>query len=187
MKKQSKEFFYTLLLVIFFIIIIGVSFIFVFNKKNIASSSKSKQIGLNVGNIAPNFLIRTIDGKTISLDDFKNKKAIVVTTTASWCPTCILEAKQLSFVYPLFKDKVEFLSVSIDPTDNASKLEKFRSYNNTPWFYTFPGLTGVRQMILDYGFDRFEITYVIDKNGIIRFKDKSITSADVLKNELSKL
>lgn len=145
------------------------------------------KIGLNIGDTAPDFIISTIDKQTLSLASFRNKKALVITTIASWCPTCILEAEQFAPVYPQFKDSVEFLSVSIDPTDDRVKLEAFRVNNNTPWFYTEPKLPGVRDMILAYRFDRFEITYIIDKDGVIRFKDRSVTPTKVLQEELGKI
>lgn len=145
------------------------------------------KVGLNIGDLAPDFSISTIDKQTLSLASFRDKKALVITTTASWCPTCIIEAEQFAPVYPQFKDSVEFLSVSIDPTDDRVKLEAFRVNNNTPWFYTEPKLSGARDMILAYRFDRFEITYIIDKDGVIRFKDRGITSTEKLTEELFKL
>lgn len=188
MKKSSKTWLSITLAVIVLvgIIVIGVSS--GNDRENTpASIATSGQIGLNVGDLAPDFTIQTIDEQTVSLASFKDKKALVITTTASWCPTCIIEAEQFAPVYPQFKDSTEFLSVSIDPTDDRLKLEAFKTNNNTPWLYTEPKLAGVRDMILTYQFDRFEITYVLDKDGVIRFKDRGITSTEVLREELEKL
>lgn len=151
------------------------------------NKSAAAVVGTNVGDLAPNFKIKTIDGREISLASFRGNKGLVITSTASWCPTCITEAREMSPVYPEFKDSVEFLSVSIDPTDDRLKLEALSANTNTPWLYTEPKLSGVRDMIIQYGFSRFEITYVIDKEGIIRFKDRSITSTQTLRSELKKL
>lgn len=168
------------------LIIIGV---FAFGRAGRQSESAPKTVvvGLAVGNRAPDFTVTTIDGQIVALQDFKGKKALVVTTTASWCPTCIIEAENFAPVYPRFKDSAEFLSVSMDPTDDRLKLEAFRTNTNTPWFYTEPKLSGTREMIITYRFDRFEITYIIDKDGIIRFKDRQITSTETLQTELEKL
>ncbi|MDA2936401.1 peroxiredoxin family protein [Patescibacteria group bacterium AH-259-L05] len=143
-------------------------------------------VGTRVGSRAPDFTIQTIEGQIISLADFKLKKVLVITSTASWCPTCIIEAHEFAPVYPEVRDEVEFLSVSIDPTDTETKLKIFQASTNTPWLYTTPNLSGVREMIINYKLTRFEITYIIDTDGIIQFKDSQITSSTKLKQELDK-
>lgn len=44
-----------------------------------------------------------------------------------------------------------------------------------------------QSMIRDFGFWRFEITYIIDRKGIVQFKDSGITSTETLREELNKL
>lgn len=147
----------------------------------------SGKIGTSIGEEAPNFAIETSEGNTLKLKDFTGKKVLVITSTATWCPTCIIEAKQFAPVYSEFQDRgVEFLSVSIDPTDNDAKIDQFKADYNTPWLYTHPNEKGVQQMIRDYRLTRFEITYVIDQNGTITFKDSGITSYEKIKEEIAK-
>ena len=142
------------------------------------------EVGTNKGNIAPDFSIQTIDGRSLSLADLRGKKALVITSTASWCPTCIVEAREFALVYPQFQDSVEFLSVSIDPTDNTAKLEKFSIDNNTPWLYTEPNLPGTTDFIIDYRFNRFEITYIIDKDGVIQDHKRGPMNLDEMKQRV---
>jgi len=145
-------------------------------------------VGTNIGDQAPSFSITDSVGKKIELSDYRGKKVIVITSTATWCPTCIVEAKQFSPVWQEFKNKaVQFLSVSIDPTDNDAKMEQFKQNYGAPWPHTHPGRPGVKDMILDYKITRFEITYIIDTEGVIRFKDTGITSTEVLQDELEKV
>ena len=149
------------------------------------SNNSGEKIGTNVGDKAPDFSITTIDGQKYELSDFKGK-ILIVTSTASWCPTCFIEAEELAKVYPKFKDKgVEILSVSIDPTDNDELLEKFKKDYDTPWLYTHPNRA--KQMIIDNGLTRFEITYVIDQNGVIQYKDSGITLARQIATILEEL
>ena len=142
-------------------------------------------VGTSLGDTAPSFVISDSNGKNIKLSDFKKKKVLVITSFASWCPTCILEAKQFSPVYREFRDQdVEFLTISIDPSDDDEKVEMFKSNFETPWLYTHPNRDDVRQLILDYKLVRFEVTYVIDKEGTIRFKDTGITPTEQLREVL---
>jgi peroxiredoxin len=152
-----------------------------------ASDAGELVVGTKEGNLAPDFQVQTIDGQNISLGDFRGEKALLITSTASWCPTCIIEANNISPVYPQFRDRVEFLSVSIDPSDDRLKLEELSANTNSPWFYTEPNLPGVTDMIISYKLTRFEITYVIDKDGVIVFKDTGITSTDTLTEVLAGL
>ncbi|MCH7759242.1 TlpA family protein disulfide reductase [Patescibacteria group bacterium] len=168
----------------FTILVFGV---IAFSKNEDASPAIGNTVGTAIGNRAPDFTIKIVDGQTITLKDFIGKKALVITSTASWCPTCIIEAHNFAPVYPQVKDEVEFLSVSIDPTDGNTKLKVFQASTDTPWFYTHPNLRGVHQMIINYKLTRFEITYIIDKKGIIRFKDREITKTDTLRNALLNL
>lgn len=138
---------------------------------------------LEVGEEAPNFQVTTIDDKTFTLDSFSDK-ILVVTSGAAWCPTCILEAKNMNPVFQEFKDKeVEFMTVDIDPIDDEKAVAAFqRQY--APWHNIHSAQA--QKMIKDYGFWRFEITYII-KNGRVRFADVAITDTEVLRSELNKV
>ncbi|MFC1687004.1 TlpA family protein disulfide reductase [Patescibacteria group bacterium] len=161
---------------------------FVLNPENTQSTSvNGENAGTSVGDNAPFFSVETTTGDVTSLADFANDKVLVITSTASWCPTCRLEANNLSPVYEQFSGQVDFLSMSIDPSDNQEKLTTFRSETNTPWIYSEPNLDGASTMIIDYQLTRFEVTYIIDKNSVIRFKDTGVTATDTLTEELEKV
>lgn len=144
-------------------------------------------IGVRVGDRAPNFAIRAVGGPTIQIADFVGRKALVITSAATWCATCIYEAEQFAAVYPEVRDRAEFLTVSIDPSEDALAIESFRVNLNTPWFYAIPTASGVPDLIRAYQLNRFEITYVIDREGIIRFTDRTITDAQTLRRVLRSL
>jgi len=150
----------------------------------VSSTPATGNIGTAVGDSAPGFTVIDSDDKRRALADYRGK-TLVVTSTATWCPTCVVEAKQFTPVYREFRDKnVEFLSVSIDPSEDDQKIAQFKTNYDTPWPYTHPGRTGVREMIVDYKLVRFEITYIIDSVGVIRFKDTGITSTEKLREVL---
>ncbi len=143
------------------------------------------RVGTNIGDIAPSFKVKTIEGKTLDSKSLKGK-VVVITSSAAWRPTCVMEAQQFSPVYQKYKDKgVVFITVDIDPRDSKETIAKFKKDNNTPWYYT--NRDGGRVIIERYNFNRFEITYIIDRNGIVRYKDVVITSSEKLEKEISKL
>lgn len=172
------------------IVIIGIAVISLSNSQSTGSSNPSQAGDFNtntleVGSQAPPFEATTSDGNKVKLEDYKGK-VLVITSTAAWCPTCIIEAKNFRPVYnEMDKSKVEFLSIDIDPSEDEKILSDFKKNYGTPWLYTTR--EGGQNVINKYGLVAFEITYIIDKNGKISFIDKQITSSETLKKEIEKL
>ena len=135
------------------------------NKEQLVENNKA----VTVGSIAPNFTLETIDGKSISLSDFKGK-TVFLTFWASWCPTCRGENKQLVEVYPKYKDKnLEILGISLD----RSKInwEKAVQKDGIIWSQV-SDLEGVDSPIATlYGVYSTPTTFLIDSAGVVIAKD----------------
>ncbi len=168
--------------VIALIIILAVVGWFVFSNDNDGQNNSPQNInarvGTNIGDVAPEFSFTTIDGETISSEDLKGR-AVVITSSASWCSTCVAEALQFAAVYPQVNtDQVYFLTIDIDPNVTDEVIQQFRTKTSTPWDYASArgGSEAIRQLKLN----RFEITYVINADGIITYKDQRITDSEEL-------
>ena len=73
------------------------------------------------GTPAPDFTLNDIDGKPVSLSDFKGKKVVLV-FWASWCPDCRAEVPELKAMMASRKAKdVVFVNVSFDRKEEAFK------------------------------------------------------------------
>jgi thiol-disulfide isomerase/thioredoxin len=72
--------------------------------------------------VAPSFTLTNIEGKKVSLSDFKGK-VIYMDVWASWCGPCILEMKSAKKVKEHFKDNknIVFLYISIDKDEQSWK------------------------------------------------------------------
>src|SRR5690606_6385017 len=53
---------------------------------------------------APPFTLETLDGRTVSLSDYKGQ-VVLVNIWATWCPPCVRETPRLVRVYEEFKDQ----------------------------------------------------------------------------------
>lgn len=170
-------------LFIIIIVVFVLAGFYVINKGK--GSEGTPTAGTEIGQVGPDFAIMTIEDKRIQSTSLRGK-IVVITSSAAWCPTCVMEAQQFAPVYQKYKDKgVVFITVDIDPRDNKDFIQQFKTNNNTPWYYA--DAQGGAEIIKNYSFDRFEITYILDKKGVIRFKDSVITSSYKLEQEIEKL
>ncbi|PBJ14289.1 TlpA disulfide reductase family protein [Flavobacterium sp. ACN6] len=137
-----------------------------------------------VGSIAPNFSLKDIDNKTISLADFKNKNYILIDFWASWCGPCREELPYIKELYKKYHDQgFEIISVAKDDkTDlwkEAISKEKIQS-----WKHIFVPKDNAN-IINDYFVNGIPHKVLIDKNGVIIGKWKG--SGENNKHDLQQL
>jgi peroxiredoxin len=88
------------------------------------------------GESAPTFSLRDINGKQVSLEDYKGS-VVLINFWATWCGPCQTEMPHLEKIYTEHKDKgFVVLAVSADDARNASKVKPLIKRNG----YTFPVL-----------------------------------------------
>jgi peroxiredoxin len=87
---------------------------------------------LKPGSTAPAFTLKTPQGETVSLSDYRGK-AVLLEFFATWCPHCQAEAPHLAkLANQLKSDNVQFLSVNADSEDAASVFA-FHRYFGLPY------------------------------------------------------
>lgn len=98
-------------------------------------SSETFSVELAAGNTFPDFMLKTLDGKsTPSSKVFdKNKKTLIV-VAAEWCPDCHEELPVLEKFYRKNKNKYNFAVIFIE---RRSSEEKVKEYINKEKF-SFP-------------------------------------------------
>ena len=141
------------------------------------------KVGTSIGNIAPDFSFTTIDGELVRSEDLRGQ-VVVITSSAAWCSTCVAEALQFASVYPSVKNKgVYFLTVDIDPNVTDEQIWQFQTQTVSPWAYA--SARSGKDIMNRLKLSRFEITYVINGDGVITFKDSVITSAPELEDAIN--
>jgi peroxiredoxin len=120
--------------------------------------------GPQVGSPAPNFRLRTLDGKTVSLETYRGK-TLVINVWATWCPPCRLEMSDLLLSYAkLHRTGVEFLGV--DTTEEAPIVRAYVVAKSVTYAQAIDtSKTGFQK---DYDVQYFPTTYVVDSKGILR-------------------
>jgi peroxiredoxin len=134
---------------------------------------------------APEFSLPDINGKKISLSDFKGK-VILLNFWATWCGPCTAEMPSLNRLYAAFKnDGFVVLAVSIDPSDKP-----VRSFVSAKGI-TFPVLMDPdKEAYFDlYAVFALPTSFLIDRKGMIVEKvlgDREWDSPD-MKNKIADL
>ena len=114
-----------------------------------------------IGKPAPNFTLETIDGKKVSLKDFKGK-VVLINFWATWCPPCREELPFFERVYEKYRDKgFVILAVNTDPENLKDFLKEFDTK------LSFPILLGNDKILDLYPVRGLPTSFLIDREGRI--------------------
>ncbi len=127
----------------------------------VTNSSKTTPTGLGPGKAAPDFKLRTLDGKEVSLSDYRGK-VVLINFWATWCPPCREEMPLFKRVYERYKNKgFEILAVSTDTSiDPVKKFVK-------EYKLDFPVLLDTDNISSLYGIQGLPTSFLIDREGKI--------------------
>ena len=131
-----------------------------------STSSPGAPIGLQVGDAAPNFTLKTLDGKQVSLSDYRGKPVMINFWYAT-CPGCLAETPGIERFYAaeLAAGK-SFVILAVNSVDDAPTAQQFvQQYGMT---YT-PVLDDNQRVATLYNLNATPTSYFIDRQGIIRF------------------
>ncbi|MFH0806882.1 MAG: peroxiredoxin family protein [Elusimicrobiota bacterium] len=132
-------------------------------------------VGSNVGNLAPDFSLKDIDGKQVSLKKLKGKVVYIIFWSYI-CISCRAELpaaqKQLHKVYP--KDVVV---LAFSPRDTPKVLNKFRKAHGI----TFSMFTNSYNIFEKYGAKVSPYAVIVDKSGVIRFSKSTALNKKTIK------
>ena len=118
-------------------------------------------VPLAVGKPAPPIAVQSMDGKQITLAQFKGRP-LYVNFFASWCQPCKLELPFIVKQYPAYKSRVTFLG--IDELESPARAGDFAKQIGIPYLIGIdPGPTGS-----SYEIQSLPKSIFIDKNGIVR-------------------
>jgi len=110
-QKVSRINHQSIILILVFIIGIGVMILLQSNKSSFESAGKQR---FKKGGHAPNFTLPGLNGKMVSLADYKGQ-VVLLNIWATWCRPCVEEMPSMEKLYQTLKDeKFVILAVSID-------------------------------------------------------------------------
>ncbi len=132
------------------------------------SAALDVPVGNRVGQRAPDFTLSRLDGGEVSLSEFRGR-VVILDFWATWCGPCRASMPGLETLRARYQDKgLVLVSVSLDRRE-----EDARSYLERTGYAEFIGLweslATTRELALRYGVLGIPRTFVIDRQGIIRY------------------
>lgn len=135
------------------------------------------------GFTAPDFTLRTLDGKTVELAQ-NDGKPTLINFWASWCPPCKEEMPHIQKAYEKYGDRVRFLMVNLTALDDRENMERYIRREN----FTFPVLLDETGEV-GKRYNTFSIpqTYIVNEKGEIVRKIVGAMSKDQLEEIMRQL
>jgi peroxiredoxin len=116
-----------------------------------------------VGGPAPSFEAKTLEGKMVSLSDYRGK-VVLLTFWATWCEPCKKEMPEIQGAYEKHQEE-GLVVLAVNFGENLDTASDFTHHGKL----TFPVLLDRRVNIAErYGVISLPVTFFIDQDGIIR-------------------
>lgn len=130
---------------------------------------------VKVGQPAPDFTLKAVSGKTISLKDYRGKKNVVISfVPAAWTPVCSDQWPGYNIVKDIFDvNDAVLLGISVD---NIPTLYSWTNQMGNLWFEVLSDFWPHGAVAEKFGVLRSDgvserAIVIIDKKGIIRYID----------------
>lgn len=141
--------------------------------------------GIQTGELAPDFTLKTLDGEEVSLSDYRGKK-VFLNFWASWCPPCRAEMPEMQEFHEKYGDEVEIIAVNATGTERSEAVMREYIEENG---YTFTVLLD-QDLTVNASYQALSLptTYFINSQGIIQLPRKiGPMDLNIMKENMEKL
>ena len=125
---------------------------------------------LRIGDLAPAFEVKTLDGALLRLADFRGK-FVLLDFWATWCRPCVHETPFLKAACKSFGANARFAMISLSLDADASAPKAFASKNEMQWTQGFLGEWSKSAVTPLYGVEGIPSIFLIGPDGKIIARD----------------
>ncbi|MCB0476119.1 MAG: thioredoxin family protein [Flavobacteriaceae bacterium] len=146
------------------ILILAVAVFAAFTKSQ--NTSNANKEGYKVGDLATDFSLKNVDGKLVSLSDFKDAKGFIVIFTCNTCPYAVANQDRIIALDKQYKSKgypviaINPNNPEVQPGDSFEAMQQRAREKG----FTFPYLLDEGQKIYpQYGASKTPEVYILQK------------------------
>ena len=122
---------------------------------------------VKVGMTAPDFRLKTVDGASLRLADFRGK-VVMLNFWATWCKPCKQEMPSMEIMYEGMKQKVgdKFVLIAVNENNMfyANQVKPFLQSHNI--HFVIP-LDPLNRLDHQYKITGVPETFILDQNGVV--------------------
>jgi RNA polymerase sigma factor (sigma-70 family) len=122
------------------------------------------------GDLAPAFHIETLDGKPISLADFRGKY-VLLDFWAAWCGPCLAETPHLKETFEAYGNDARFVMIGLSLDKSKDDLRKYAVAHGTGWIQGFVGEWSSGKLPDAYGVRGIPSIWLIGPDGNVIARD----------------
>lgn len=121
-------------------------------------------VGLNIGNLAPDFTVKTLDGSSVTLSKLRGKP-VMVHFWATWCPPCVQELPHIAEVAANRTDEITVIAISAG--ENKKTVANYLRKKKGALATLNSGYDDKGAISILYGVTGVPFTLFLDSNGVI--------------------
>ncbi len=134
--------------------------------------------GALIDQAAPAIVGETLDGKKISLTDYKGK-VVLVNFWATWCGPCKMEIPTLVALQKKYAAQ-GFEILGLVSNDELKKAVEFASHNEMTW----PQLKATPEVSVNYGVRAIPASFIINRKGEVAAIIDGLVAPELLEDEV---
>ena len=128
------------------------------------------------------FNLENLSGEKLNLENYAGKPTLINFWFTN-CPPCIKELPLLNSLQEKYGDRFNFLAITFDSREKVQQFLENKEFD-------FDHLLNARSYVDELGISMYPVTIFLDKNGIVRFSERSFDlekdSLQDLENEVMK-
>ena len=139
-------------------------------------------VGLNIGDVAPDFELQTLDGEQVKLSDYRGNP-VMINFWATWCPPCRAEMPDME----KFHQDTDVVILAVNLTDSEARLVNVRNFVED-YELTFDVLLDTDVAVADlYAIQPIPTTYMVDPDGVISYRVFGAMNYELMVQEYEKM
>jgi peroxiredoxin len=124
-------------------------------------------VGIMKGQLAPDFMLKDIGGRQMSLSSEKNSVVCLV-FWATWCPYCVREIPRYKELHAKYAAKgLKILAINIAANDPLPRVEAFQQKTQLPYPILYDSMQEVSRLYYVTG---VPVSVIIDRKGTIQHR-----------------